>query len=156
MLEKLAEIGIVPGQKFDLLTFSELDQKVLKTVPKLAKVEMGFDLKKQPTTNGWLYFTDGVGNFGNAYITRGMACFLGPGWNRPHDAIYPLSFKDADGNKYDGSKNNYVIRFEKAGTIRRRVGFRCLVFGRLRLGQDDSSALYAWKTFGSGNLKSQI
>ena len=113
MLEKLAEIGIVPGQKFDLSQFSGLDQKALAEVPKLAKLEMGLHLKKQPTTNGWLYFTDGVGNFGTDYITRGMACFLGPGWNRPHDAIYPLTLKDVDGKSYDGAKNNYVVRFEK-------------------------------------------
>ncbi|VGO12456.1 hypothetical protein PDESU_01009 [Pontiella desulfatans] len=113
MLEKLAEIGIVPGEKFDLSAYSDLDQKLLSEVPKLAKLEMGLHLKKQPTSNGWLYFTEGVGNFGTDYITRGMASFLGPGWNRPHDAIYPLSFNDADGKKYDGAKNNYVLRFEK-------------------------------------------
>lgn len=113
MLKQLAEIGIVPGEKFDLSARSEMDQKLLKKVPKLAKVEMGLHLKKQPTTNGWLYFTEGVGNFGTDFLTRGMACFLGPGWNRPSDAIYPLTLKDADGKKYDGAKHNYVMRFEK-------------------------------------------
>jgi hypothetical protein len=113
MLEQLAEIGIVPGQKFDLSALSKLDQKMLKEVPKLAKVEMGLHLKKQPTTNGWLYFTDGVGNFGTDYLTRGMACLLGPGWNRPSDAIYPLTLKDADKKSYDGSKHSYIMHFEK-------------------------------------------
>lgn len=109
----LAEIGIVPGEKFDLSAFSKADQKALAAVPQLAKLEMGLHLKKQPTTNGWLYFTDGVGNFGTDYLTRGMASFLGPGWNRPHDAIYPLSLKDAEGKSYDGSKHSYVMHFGK-------------------------------------------
>ena len=52
-------------------------------------------LKQQKTTDGWLYFTSGVGNFGTDYLLRGMANLLGPGWNRPQDAIYPLSQKDA-------------------------------------------------------------
>ena len=42
-----------------------------------------------------------------------MANLLGPGWNRPQDAVYPLSQKDANGNKYDGAKHKYVMRFEK-------------------------------------------
>ena len=42
-----------------------------------------------------------------------MANLLGPGWNRPQDAVYPLSQKDAKGDDYDGAKHKYVIRFEK-------------------------------------------
>jgi hypothetical protein len=37
------------------------------------------------------------------------------GANRPHDAVYPFSFKDTDGRDYDGA-NHYVIRFEKGQT----------------------------------------
>ena len=74
---------------------------------------MGVHLKEQKTTNGWLYFTKGVGNFGTDYLTRGMANLLGPGWNRPQDAVYPLSQKDANGDDYDGAKHKYVMRFEK-------------------------------------------
>jgi len=70
-------------------------------------------LKDQKTTNGWLYFTSGVGVFGTDYLLRGMANLLGPGWNRPQDAVYPLSQKDANGDKYDGAKQNYVIHFDK-------------------------------------------
>ena len=34
---------------------------------------MGLHLKRQKTTNGWLYFTKGVGNFGTDYLLRGSA-----------------------------------------------------------------------------------
>ena len=37
---------------------------------------------------------------------------LGPGWNIPADAVYPVSEKSADGKDYDGN-NKYVLRFEK-------------------------------------------
>ena len=70
-------------------------------------------MKEQKTTNGWLYFTKGVGNFGTDYLLRGMANLLGPGWNRPQDAVYPLSQKDANGDEYNGAEHKYVMRFEK-------------------------------------------
>jgi len=113
IVARMAKIGIVPGQDFDGSKLGELDRKAIEAVPKLALVKMGLHLKQQKTTNGWLYFTQGVGNFGTDYLTRGMANLLGPGWNRPEDAIYPLSQKDAEGKEYDGGKHRYVMRFEK-------------------------------------------
>ena len=113
MVAKMAKIGLVPGKDYDPAALGMIDHEVLKVVPKLALVEMGVHLKRQKTTNGWLFFTQGVGNFGTDYLTRGMANLLGPGWNRPQDAVYPLSLKDAHGDAYDGSKYKYVVRFEK-------------------------------------------
>ncbi len=113
MVASMARIGLVPGQDFDISKLDWLDRESLKMVPKLAVLEMGVHLKRQKTTNGWLYFTKGVGNFGTDYLTRGMANLLGPGWNRPQDAVYPLSQKDASGDEYNGEKHKYVVRFEK-------------------------------------------
>ncbi len=113
IVARMARIGLVPGQDFDPSKLGFLDREVIKAVPKLALLEMALRLKKQKTTNGWLYFTEGVGNFGTDYLLRGMANLLGPGWNRPRDAVYPLSQKDANGDEYDGEKHKYVTRFEK-------------------------------------------
>ncbi len=113
MVAKMARIGLVPGKDFDPSKLGMLDREAIRIVPKLALLEMGLLLKQQKTTNGWLYFTKGVGNFGTDYKLRGMANLLGPGWNRPQDAVYPLSQKDAKGDAYDGAKTNYVMRFEK-------------------------------------------
>ncbi|MBP6733907.1 MAG: DUF1254 domain-containing protein [Chromatiaceae bacterium] len=113
MVAQMARIGLVPGQPFDPSKLDFLDCELLKTVPKLALLEMGLHLKRQKTTNGWLYFTKGVGDFGTDYLTRGIANLLGPGWNRPQDAVYPLSLKDAHGDDYDGAKHNYVMHFDK-------------------------------------------
>lgn len=113
MVAKMARIGLVPGQDFDPGKLGKLDREAIRIVPKLALVDMGLMLKRQKTTNGWLYFTKGVGNFGTDYRLRGMANLLGPGWNRPQDAVYPLSQKDAKGDEYNGAKYNYVVRFEK-------------------------------------------
>jgi hypothetical protein len=113
IVARMAQIGLVPGKDFDPSNLDFLDREVIKTVPKLALVDMGLLLKETKTTNGWLYFTKGVGNFGTDYRLRGMANLLGPGWNRAQDAVYPLSQKDAKGDAYDGAKYRYVVRFEK-------------------------------------------
>jgi hypothetical protein len=113
IVARMARIGLVPGQDFDPGKLSFMDREAIKLVPKLALLEMGLRLKRQKTTNGWLYFTSGVGNFGTDYLVRGMANLLGPGWNRPQDAVYPLSQKDARGADYNGAKRKYVIRFKK-------------------------------------------
>jgi hypothetical protein len=113
IVARMATIGLVPGQDFDSSKLGSLDREAIRAVPKLALAKMALHLKEQKTTGGWLYFTSGVGNFGTDYLLRGTANLLGPGWNRPQDAIYPLSQKDADGDEYDGAKHRYVMRFEK-------------------------------------------
>src|SRR5262245_16794915 len=113
IVARMARIGLVPGQDFDPSKLGFLDREALRLVPKLALLEMLHHLKQQKTTNGWLYFTSGVGNFGTDYLLRVMANALGPGWNRPQDAVYPLSQKDANGDAYNGAEHTYVMRFEK-------------------------------------------
>ena len=115
IVARMAKIGLVPGQDFEPAKLGLLDEEAIKIVPKLALLEMARHLKEQKTTNGWLYFTKGVGNFGTDYLLRGMANLLGPGWNRPQDAVYPLSQKDANGDEYNGAEHKYVMRFEKGG-----------------------------------------
>ncbi|MEY8143918.1 DUF1214 domain-containing protein [Falsihalocynthiibacter sp. CO-5D18] len=109
----MARIGLVSGQDFTPENLGLLEREMFKPIPKLALAKMGAHLKRQPKTNGWLYFTEGVGNWGTDYLTRGMGNLLGPGWNRPQDAIYPLGQEDGNGHHYDGAKHNYVMRFEK-------------------------------------------
>lgn len=106
-------VGSVSEQAFDTSKLGTLDKQAIKLVPRLSQLKMALRLKQQDTTNGWLYFTNGVGNFGTDYLLRGMANLLGPGWNRPQDAVYPLSMKDADGKAYDGKKYSYIMHFEK-------------------------------------------
>ena len=113
MVARMARIGLVPGKDFDATTLGLLDEEALKLVPKAALLHMGILLKERKTEKGWLLFTQGVGNFGTDYRLRGMANLLGPGWNRPQDAVYPLTQKDSSGVAYDGAARNYVIHFAK-------------------------------------------
>ena len=113
LVARMAKIGLVPGQDYDPSKLGVFDKEAIKAVPKLALLKMVKLLKEQKTTNGWLYFTSGVGNWGTDYPLRAMGNMLGPGWNRPQDAVYPLSQKDANGDDYNGAEHKYVIHFEK-------------------------------------------
>jgi len=113
LVARMASIGLIPGQDYDPSKLGAFDREAIKAVPKLALLKMVKLLKEQKTTNGWLYFTSGVGNWGTDYPLRAMGNMLGPGWNRPQDAVYPLSQKDANGDDYNGADHKYVIHFEK-------------------------------------------
>ena len=113
LVARMAKIGLVPGQDYDPSKLGVFDKGAINAVPKLALLKMVKLLKEQKTTNGWLYFTSGVGNWGTDYPLRAMGNMLGPGWNRPQDAVYPLSQKDANGDEYNGSDHNYVMHFDK-------------------------------------------
>ena len=72
--------------------------------------------------NGW-GFTTKTGLYGTDYLMRALVTAIGLGANRPQDAVYPTSQKDADGSAYDGA-NKYVMHFPKGQTA---AGRRLLV-----------------------------
>lgn len=113
MLAKMSTIGLVPGQDFDPSKLGAFDKEVIKTVPKLAQVRIMEYLKKAVApVNGWAVLTKNIGVYGTDYLQRALVTAIGLGANRPQDAIYPTSEKDADGNDYDGNKK-YVMHIAK-------------------------------------------
>ena len=117
MLEKLARIGIVPGQDFDA---SKLDPAVVKGVdaaPKPAQDKIQAWLKEaivagdSKVENGWMFFRK-VGLYGTSYRQRAMITWYGLGANRPEDAVYPVSEGPDLLKKYNGA-NRYVVHFNK-------------------------------------------
>jgi len=113
MVEKMKAIGIVPGQDFDPSKLGVFDKEAIKAVPKLAQVKiMEYFKHAAEPVNGWTYLTKDVGVYGTNYIQRALVTAIGLGANRPQDAIYPTSPKDADDHEYDGNKH-YVMHFDK-------------------------------------------
>ena len=108
---RFARIGLVAGKDFDA---SKLKADFAKRIP-----EVGFDRimlqfkenKAVKNINGFA-FTTKTGIYGTDYLMRALVTAIGLGANRPQDAIYPTSAKDAEGHAYDGS-NKYVMRFPK-------------------------------------------
>jgi hypothetical protein len=117
MVAKLAKLGIVPGQGFDV---SKLDAAVAKGIgeaPKPAQDKIMRHMKEGLLTkdfkleNGWL-FTTKAGVYGTNYLQRALVTAIGLGANRPQDAIYPTSEGPDLIKKYNGA-HKYVMRFEK-------------------------------------------
>src|SRR5215831_4804705 len=101
MVEKMARIGLVPGQNFDPSSLRRLDQELIKAVPKLAQAKILEHLKQAgKPVNGWM-FTTNAGTYGTDYVQRALITAIGLGANRPQDAVYPTGEKDANGDKFD-------------------------------------------------------
>lgn len=119
-LAKFARIGIVPGQDFDA---SKLHADFRKRLPEVAfdRIMLQFKVNKDmKDENGW-GFTTKTGIYGTDYLMRALVTAIGLGANRPQDAVYPTSLKDAEGRKYSGA-NKYVVRFAK-GQLPPALGF---------------------------------
>jgi len=115
LIERLTEIGIVPGQDFDA---SKLDVVLQSRVPQIAFARIMLHFKQSDgdfkDINGWAYTTK-TGLYGTEYLQRALVTAIGLGANRPQDAVYPTSTKSASGiihRDYDGSEN-YVLTFSK-------------------------------------------
>ncbi|MGA7389824.1 MAG: DUF1254 domain-containing protein [Pseudolabrys sp.] len=111
-LARFAKIGLVAGKDFDASKLSNAD--FVKRIPEVAfdRIMLQFKVNKAvKDVNGWGYTTK-TGLYGTDYFMRALVTAIGLGANRPQDAVYPTSMKDADGRTYDGA-NKYVMRFKK-------------------------------------------
>jgi hypothetical protein len=113
-LAKYAKIGLVPGKDFDA---SKLRADFVKRIPEIAfdRIMLQFKINKEmKDINGWGYTTK-TGLYGTDYLMRALVTAIGLGANRPQDAVYPTSLKDAQDRAYDGA-HKYVMRFPKGET----------------------------------------
>jgi hypothetical protein len=113
-LDRFAKIGLVPGKDFDP---SKLNADFVKHIPQFAfdRIMLQFKINRNVHhINGWNFITK-TGIYGTDYLIRALVTAIGLGANRPQDAVYPTSLKDADDRDYEGS-NKHVIHFEKGQT----------------------------------------
>jgi hypothetical protein len=117
MLSQLAQLGIVPGQPFDITKLDPVIQKALQDIPKagvekiMAWAKQGIAAGENQSVDGWL-FTTNTGVYGTNYVQRAFITAVGLGANLPQDAIYPTSEMDTNGTPYRG-QNKYVLHFDK-------------------------------------------
>jgi hypothetical protein len=112
MVAELAQLGIVPGQPFQMAKLDPAAAEALRAVPKAAVEKiMGHMKQAGRDENGWLFSTR-TGTYGTDYLQRALITAIGLGANRPHDAVYPTSEVDAKGQPYSGAKR-YVMHFPK-------------------------------------------
>lgn len=113
LIEKMAKIGIVPGQKFDPKRLSPAIAKALPKIPKMG-LEAIMAHEKQggmKVINGWIVSLK-TGDYGTNYLQRAFITTIGLGANRPQDAVYPVTTVDNKGAKLNGA-NRYVLHFPK-------------------------------------------
>ena len=113
IVAQMAKIGLVPGQDFDPSKLGAFDKEALRAVPKAAQLRVMSHMKDMgKNINGWTFFTQ-TGLYGTQYLDRALITAIGLGANRPQDAIYPTSEKDAEGKEYNGTGNKYVMHIDK-------------------------------------------
>ncbi|MEG3438309.1 DUF1254 domain-containing protein [Pannus brasiliensis CCIBt3594] len=116
IVQRMAKIGIVPGQKFNA---SGLSPTVVQALPNVPKTAIGKIMAHQKeggmkVVNGWIVSLD-MGEYGTDYLQRAFITAIGLGANKPQDAVYPLTTTDNAGQKLNGS-NRYVLRFPEGQT----------------------------------------
>jgi hypothetical protein len=107
-----ARIGIAPGRPFDPSTLSPQTRAALEAG--MADAWRDFAalkgrIDKGEVTSGDLFGTREFLN--NNSLNRMTAAVLGIYGNSREEALYPVYFVDADGNKLDGRRHAYRLRF---------------------------------------------
>lgn len=115
MLARMARIGIVPGQPFDMARLDPAVQVALADIPKtaLAKIEASKNIIGA-MVNGWVV-TKGLGTYGTEYLKRAVVAAFGWPANQEKDAVYPYTEVDSTGQKLSGA-NRYTVTFPKGET----------------------------------------
>lgn len=115
-LAKLAKIGVVPGEKFDLSKLDPAVAKALENVVPTALAKLTEAAKKvAKPVEGWQVPPAKVADAGTDYGLRAVVATVGLGANIAADAIYPNAFDDSTNQPLNGA-NNYVLHFDKGQT----------------------------------------
>jgi len=111
MLNRIARIGLRPGDSFDPARLDAKTRSALDGAPKAAQELMTQSMPRVArVTNGWGMNTDTMGVYGNFYLKRAIVARAGLGANPPEDAIYPLLVADAEGAPLNGD-HDYLCHF---------------------------------------------
>jgi hypothetical protein len=115
IVARMAKIGLVPGQPFDMGKLEPGVQDALKDLGKVAlqHIEANKD-SLGAMVNGWVV-THGLGVYGTDYMKRAVVAAFGWPANLPQDAVYPYTEADSDGRKLSGA-NKYTLTFAKGET----------------------------------------
>jgi hypothetical protein len=113
IIARMAKMGLVAGQSFELSKAPPTLQEALRKAPAEAQRLMAWKVQSLArVSNGWSMNTDTMGVYGNYYLKRAIVAQVGLGANLPEDAIYPLNLGDSTGQALDGT-HAYVLHFDK-------------------------------------------
>jgi hypothetical protein len=118
ILAKLAEVGLVPGQPYDLSKQPRAVQLGMNAGARAAYAYLSSDLallRIHRPANGWTLSVGFDGEWGTKYFARAVAAYRGLGTNAEQDAVYGYANRDHTGRVLDGS-TRYTITFP-AGSL---------------------------------------
>lgn len=110
VLDRMARIGLVPGQAFN--PTPDLKAALEKAVPVAQQRIKGYFVNAGRMANGWSMLSSPVGTYATDYLKRALVADMGLGANVVEDAIYPTARGDSEGRPFDSGRK-YVIRFTK-------------------------------------------
>lgn len=109
MLEKMARIGLVPGQDVDLTRLPLAAAAGLAGAPRLGLARIAArSTSAANLVNGWSLDLQ-MGTYGTDYERRAQVAFTALGANLPQDAVYALT------QGWYSGESRYVLRFPKDG-----------------------------------------
>lgn len=112
ILARMAKIGLIPGQPFDI---NKLDPGIQAQLLYVGQASMALIHNKQKSMgemkNGWI-ITKNLGVYGTDYLKRATVAAFGWPANLEKDAIYPYTFVDSNGEKLTGEAK-YTLTFPK-------------------------------------------
>ncbi|MBN9563861.1 MAG: DUF1254 domain-containing protein [Alphaproteobacteria bacterium] len=113
LLARMAKIGLVPGQPFNMTKLDPQVQAHLKDVPTivLRHIEANRDAMGGGIVNGWAV-TKGLGVYGTDYMKRAVVAAFGWPANLQADAVYPYTEVDSAGRPLSGA-HKYRLTFAK-------------------------------------------
>ncbi|MEZ4883949.1 MAG: DUF1254 domain-containing protein [Chitinophagales bacterium] len=114
IVKKMAKIGLVAGQSFNLNPDDFVLKTKLNALPNFIHKKMEERRANPDTsllTNGWMFVREGIGTYGTDYLRRAYIDFIALGACIPEDAVYPNCTLDANNKPLD-AQNNYQIHFE--------------------------------------------
>ena len=112
MLARICRIGLRPGEDFNAEDLGPTVQEALDAAPAAGQPAMQAKFPTlAPQVNGWQMPIETMGVYGNSYLKRATLAMVGLGSNPPEDAVYPLTFVDADGQPLNGD-NGYALHFD--------------------------------------------
>lgn len=112
MVDRLARIGIVPGDDFDFASAPADVQAALNGAASLALplIKPTF-VNSGTSANGWKTNLTAIGTYGTDYLHRAGVAYAGWGANVVEDAIYPSAATDQNGDPLT-SERRYVLHFD--------------------------------------------
>jgi hypothetical protein len=113
ILDRLASIGLRPGQPFEWASLTDEVREGLE-----AGLVDGREAVAAPPPprleNGWHSLRERLGTYGADYLRRAQIANVALGIAHPEDAVFPITATDGDGSRLNGA-HRYVLRFESGG-----------------------------------------